>query len=164
MSSNFPSTWYEAQDRILQQAIVTPQMVTDAKGIILDQINGVVSSAQLIDLVLSQQKVPSPVDELSLHKSWDSTADIQAIALRMAWTVASAEAILSLVYGCILLRIDGTDYVPRFRGKRFEGHPGSGGSRADFNFDDFGFPVPAKVRLAASFKKTPADATGSPAT
>ena len=138
----------DAEQDVRRRIVVTPQMVTISKAIVLDLAKGVSNSDELIAGVLRANAIvlPQPV---VLHESVDSRATVAAVGDALSWRLAAAEAIWALVHAGLLFplgeargdapSVDWTTVVP-----------GRGGMSAGWRFEECVLPVPSRVRQAPS--------------
>jgi hypothetical protein len=149
MEDSFPATERQAEPLIREQVSVTPQKIRIAKEIILQSAKVQTSAEYVIGNVLDVCNAPHG-RELSLWRTFDSTADIRAIAERFSWRIAAAEAILGLVHSGLLVDAAETKHKPSFYVKCSHGLPGSHHGSAVMYFPDYEFPLPAQLRRAPS--------------
>jgi hypothetical protein len=154
----FPKTEQDARERILKSARVTPEMVTQAKDIILDRVKTLtlfapaVDSELLIEDVLKELRAPAPPRELYVHETVDSTSNIQSIGESLAWRFAVAEAVLSLVHTGFLLKTASDVQSTMFYVECHQGVQGQARYSSTLKFNEYQTLLPGKVRLADSRK------------
>jgi hypothetical protein len=151
--AEFPTTSEHAKKLIEQSVSVTSEMVEMAKAIVRHAVisaaasNAAVNSEILVDRVRRDCGVPTP-PALRLGKTLNSATEIRAAAEWIAWRVAAAEAIVSLVATRRLAAVGEEVWLTI---PAVQCHAGLGGAyRRDLEFPDHSRRVPASVRLGSS--------------
>jgi hypothetical protein len=143
----------EAEARIRSRVSVTPQRVVVAKAIAFGAAISTVTCDDVLAAVYqaNQVVVPRPV---VLHETVDTDAMLIKVADAISWRLATIEALWSLVHSGLLIAMgdvrtqsatmDWTTVVP-----------GSGGTSAGWQFEDYALPVPSRVRRSPSALNSP---------
>lgn len=139
----------EAKKLILDRTIVTPQKVVVAKAIVLNTCLKTSSSDNLIAAVLQANGVAMPKKVL-IHPSVDPVPTLMAAGDALSWSLASREAIWSLIHGGYLIPLgaDLQESTPSIEWTTVI--PGSSGSSAGWRFEELRIPVPNRVCRAPS--------------
>jgi hypothetical protein len=153
--AQFPNTSGDAKKLIEQSVSVTSEMVEKAKTIVRHAVKKKAASHAAVNAELLVERVPRdrgvpPPPPLRVKKTLNSARDIRAAADWIAWRVAAAEAIVSLVDTGRLAAV-GKEVCLTIPAVKCDAGPG-GSCRRDLDFPDHSRRVPASVRLGKSSK------------
>lgn len=138
----------DAESTIRSRVSVTRQRVLIAKAIVFSEATALVTCDDLLNHVFRANAVvvPRPV---VLHESVDTNASLAAVADSISWRLATTEAIWSLVHSGLFIAFGDTrmqtasvDWTTAV--------PGGSGMSAGWQFEDYSFPVPGRVRRSPS--------------
>ena len=143
----------EGESTIRSRVSVTRQKVLIAKAIVFNEVTAPKTFDDLLAAVykLNTVVVPRPV---VLHESIDTNAALTSVAESISWRLATTEAIWSLVHSGVLIEF-GSPQTPSATVDWTTVVPGSGGTSAGWQFEDFAFPVPSRVRRSPSYVAEP---------
>ncbi len=138
----------EAKKLILDRTVVTPQHVVVAKAIILNVCYAISSSEDLIAAVLEANGVIMP-KKVVIHPSVDPVPALMVVGDVLSWSIASKEAIWSLIHGGYLIPMADLHVAAPSIGWTTT-VPGSGGMSSSWKFEELNFSIPMRVRRALS--------------
>jgi hypothetical protein len=151
MPGPYPSNDRQLKDAVIQLISVTPQKIAIAKAIVLEHAHKFHELLEFIGTVNSAQKVQAP-RQIHCHQEYDSTVQIQSLADEISWSLATAEALISLVNDSQMV-LTSNDYRPlNFHCVVTMGWHESPSYKGSINFEEYGFLAPSRVRLAPSFE------------
>lgn len=142
----------DAEATIRKRVSVTRQRVIIAKAIVF---NASTLPVTCDDLLIEVYKTNAVIchRQVILHESVDSNAAISAVADSISWRLATIEAIWSLVHSGLLVALAETRCQSATVGWTTV-IPGSGGTSAGWQFSDYEYPVPGRVRRSPSSLQT----------
>lgn len=90
--------------------------------------------------------------EVIIHPSIDSTPMIRKVVQNISWQSAFSEAVWSLIHSNILLPLDSTFHEDEPHIPWTTVVPGRGGQSSRWNFPDWRYSIPNRLKLAPSIK------------
>lgn len=143
----------EAETIIRSKVSVTPQRVVVAKAIAFGAATSTVNCDEVLAAVYkaNQVVVPTPV---VLHETVDTDAMLAKVADAISWRLATIEALWSLVHSGLLIAMADARTQSASVGWTTV-VPGSGGTSAGWQFEDYALPVPGSVRRSPSTLNSP---------
>lgn len=138
----------DAESAIRKRVSVTRQRVLIAKAIVFNAATSPVGCDDLLSAVYKANELVVP-RQVILHDSVDSNAAITAVAESISWRLATVEAIWSLVHSGLLIALGDARSQSASVGWTTV-IPGSGGESAGWQFSDYEYPVPGRVRRSPS--------------
>jgi hypothetical protein len=138
----------EARKLILNRTVVTPQKVVISKAIVLNACRKTSSSDDLITAVLKANDIVMP-NQVVIHPSLDPMPALTAASGALSWSLATKEAIWSLIHGGYLIPMaELHESTPSIGWTTVI--PGSGGHSGGWTFEELTMSVPRRVRRAPS--------------
>jgi hypothetical protein len=138
----------QARQAILDGVKVTSQMVSLAKSSIRSTSSGVISSASLIDQVLTSNGLQFPA-QVCIHPSQNPDPWLAQISGAFSWALAASEAIWSLVNEGFVIPNGNLFEWGKYIGWT-DAPPGGGGTSSGWSFPELSIWVPVSLRCAPS--------------
>jgi hypothetical protein len=143
----------EAETTIRSRVSVTQQRVVVAKAIAFGAATSTVTCDEVLAAVYQANQVVVP-RSVVLHETVDTDAMLSKVADAISWRMATIEALWSLVHSGLLIAMGDVTTQSATVGWTTV-VPGSGGTSAGWQFEDYALPVPSRVRCSPSSLNSP---------
>ena len=134
--------------------LVTPQRVTVAKALVFEMTTVGKSYGELVSEIRDRHDITVP-EKLVVHDTIDSIPMVIAFAEDIAWRIATAEAMWSLIYSGQLRMLDEPTYYDVSVNWTSVTPASGGGENSSLKYPEFNLSAPAKVIRTFSSSNNP---------